>query len=95
MVSLDADALERALAAAAQLEAPRLKMSIGGFDPALARLSLPALKARLADSAVRAGDRERPDRRGRNHRRAATLLRRLPTQSGSTLPMTFDMGNWH
>jgi sugar phosphate isomerase/epimerase len=91
--ALDVDALDRALAAASVLGAPRLKMAIGGFEPASAP-SLAALKERLASGAIELlieNDQTTP---------AGTLpalqaFFRCATQAGLPLAMTFDMGNWH
>ncbi|NKE64314.1 TIM barrel protein [Ramlibacter sp. RBP-2] len=91
--TLDRPALDRALEAATVLGAPRLKMSIGGFD-ARSPATLPALQERLDatgiellienDQTVSAGT-------------LAALQRFFVAGEahGLALPMTFDMGNWH
>jgi sugar phosphate isomerase/epimerase len=94
--ALDQAALDRALAAARRLGAPRLKMSIGGFGAnALSALrSFAALKNRL-----RAGGIELVIENDQTVS-AGTLA---PLQDfftaaneiGLFLGMTFDMGNWH
>jgi sugar phosphate isomerase/epimerase len=86
-------AFDAALATAAVLGAPRLKMSIGGFGAESAR-TLPLLREQLGaagiellienDQTVRAG--------------TLPALQRFFAQaaaSGLDLRMTFDMGNWH
>ncbi|MDM0113056.1 glutamine ABC transporter ATP-binding protein [Variovorax sp. J22R133] len=90
---LNTAALERGLARAAMLEAPRLKMSIGGFGAA-SHASLSALKHRLAatdtellienDQSVSAGSVP-----------ALLAFFDAADRSGLELGMTFDMGNWH
>ncbi len=90
---LDGAALRRGLEAAAALGAPRLKMSIGGFtagDAAgLAELAQ-ALAATPIELLIENDQTES----------AGTLapLRAFFVQArsaGLSLPMTFDMGNWH
>lgn len=91
--TLDRQSLDRALEAAATLGAPRLKMSIGGFD-ARSPSTLPALEDRLRASGIELlieNDQTAP---------AGTLaaLQRFFAAGAATglpLPMTFDMGNWH
>lgn len=91
--ALDEAALARALQAARQLGAPRLKMSIGGFGRDSARGF-----AALAQ-ALRAADLELVIENDQTVA-AGTLA---PLQSffaqaaaaGLPLGMTFDMGNWH
>lgn len=91
--ALDEAALDRALAAARRLGAPRLKMSIGGFA-AHSQASLATLARRLADAAVELlveNDQSAP---------AGTLpaLQRFfaaADAAGLDLGMTFDLGNWH
>ncbi|MBU1357696.1 MAG: sugar phosphate isomerase/epimerase [Gammaproteobacteria bacterium] len=91
--SLDNDALEQGLSAAATLRARRLKMSIGAFGNE-SRASLDRLRARLGDSPVELlieNDQTAS---------AGTLaaLQRFFTaadEAGLDLGMTFDMGNWH
>lgn len=94
--SLDRPALDRALEAAALLGAPRLKMSIGGFD-ARSPATLPALQA-LQDRLGATGVELLIE----NDQTAAAgtlpALQRFFARSaaaGLPLPMTFDMGNWH
>ncbi len=90
---LDLAALQRALASARALGAPRLKMSIGGFAPRSAA-SLGQLAELLQvhgtelvvenDQTVRAG--------------TIPALREffgVARERGLPLGMTFDMGNWH
>lgn len=91
--TLDRDALDRGLAAADTLAAPRLKMSIGGYR-AGSTASLATLQARLADTPIELVIE--------NDQTAAagTLSALRPffdaAQSrGLPLGMTFDMGNWH
>jgi sugar phosphate isomerase/epimerase len=91
--ALDAEALERGLAAAVVLRAPRLKMAIGGFGAA-SHASLAQLKAMLDAQPVELviENDQTPA--------AGTLdaLRRFfaaQDAAGLDLGMTFDMGNWH
>jgi len=90
---LDSAALQRALAAATQLGASRLKMSIGGFG-AHADPGLGELQARLAGDAVELViENDQTLRAG-----TIPALQRFfaaADAAGLALPMTFDMGNWH
>jgi sugar phosphate isomerase/epimerase len=91
--ALDVGALERALEAAELLDAPRLKMSIGGFGseshrelPRLAEL-LRAHETELVienDQTTPAGTVD-----------ALQAFFRRADEAGLRLGMTFDMGNWH
>jgi sugar phosphate isomerase/epimerase len=87
----DLGALERALAAAATLKAPRLKMSIGGYAPGA---SVSTLRDRLADAdAELVIENDQTPRAGTLH-----ALQRFFAETdaaGLSLGMTFDMGNWH
>ena len=91
--TLDAPALDRALAAAHTLGAARLKMAIGGFGPASHR-TLTALKDHLqaANTELVIENDQTP---------AAGTLAALrdffatANDQGIFLGMTFDMGNWH
>ncbi len=91
--SLDAEALRTALAAARQLGAPRLKMSIGHFGQASVS-TLAQLKQTLA-----AGDVELLIENDQTA--AAGSLTALQdflaasAHAGLALGTTFDMGNWH
>lgn len=86
-------ALDRGLAAARTLGAPRLKMSIGGFDP-----SQPGGLARLARRLAAADVTLLIE-----NDQTATAGTVPPLQAffaaaraeGLPLGMTFDMGNWH
>lgn len=90
---LDRAALERALAAAARLGAPRLKMSIGGFGEASAAGFAPLAQALQGrgielvienDQTVAAGTLP-----------ALLAFFAAADHAGLPLGMTFDMGNWH
>jgi len=91
--TLGRGALDRGLASAQTLGAPRLKMSIGGWDAA-SIASLGALRDRLADTPVELvieNDQTAS---------AGTLTMLAPffdaaQAHGMALGMTFDMGNWH
>jgi sugar phosphate isomerase/epimerase len=91
--ALDAAALQRALAAARMLGAPRLKMSIGGFGAASAA-SFRQLAGALEGSGVELVIEN-------DQTAAAGTLPALAgffaaaQASGLPLGMTFDMGNWH
>ena len=90
---LDTSALDRALAAAKTLGAPRLKMAIGGFG-ASSRTTLTALQDRLQASKIELVIEN-------DQTPAAGTLPALQdffdtaNQLGIFLGMTFDMGNWH
>jgi len=87
---IDLDALDRALAAATRLGAPRVKMSIGtgpgdGFG---------ALRGRLASTSVELViENDQTPSAGT----LPALQRFFASAAGHGLPlgMTFDMGNWH
>ena len=91
--ALDLEALKRALDAAELLDAPRLKMSIGGFGSESHR-DLAQLADLLGprgielvienDQTVAAGTVD-----------ALNHFFRSADAAGLHLPMTFDMGNWH
>jgi sugar phosphate isomerase/epimerase len=91
--TLDASALDRALAAAQALGAPRLKMAIGGFGAA-SHQTFAALQDRLqaAGTELVIENDQTP---------AAGTLAALQDFFGAAkahgffLGMTFDMGNWH
>jgi sugar phosphate isomerase/epimerase len=90
---LDRDALDRGIAAATLLDAPRLKMSIGGWHPASAA-SLRALRDRLADAPVELViENDQTASAGTLHALQAFFdsCRDMDVDLG----MTFDMGNWH
>ena len=96
--SLDTEALARGLSRAAALNAPRLKMAIGGFDARRSAASFHELRARLAAAAG-----ERPiELLIENDQTAsagtwAAIQRFVAAQAdaGLDLGLTFDMGNWH
>jgi sugar phosphate isomerase/epimerase len=91
--ALDLAALDRGLDSAAMLNAPRLKMAIGGFRAASVD-SLPKLKQRVHERGVELLIEN-------DQSAAAGTLRALEgffaraDASGWRVPMTFDMGNWH
>lgn len=92
--SLDARALAEGLHRAAALQAPRLKMAIGGFDAVRSRAGLASLRERLADQPVELLiENDQTDRAGT----LDALQRFFAAQraAGLDLGMTFDMGNWH
>jgi sugar phosphate isomerase/epimerase len=91
---LDTGALERALAAACQIDAPRLKMSIGGWQPAASAASLRELRARLADSAIELVI-ENDQTPAAGTLGALCAFFDAAQSHGLSLPLTFDMGNWH
>ena len=90
---LDSAALKRGIAAATQVGAKRLKMSIGDFQPS-SHGSLWGLKVELSqtrvellienDQTVRAGTLP-----------ALQAFFDAAERAGVELGMTFDMGNWH
>lgn len=92
--ALDVDALRRGLHAAELLDAPRLKMSIGGF-----RAEAHADLAQLAQVLGRHGGTELVIENDQTA--AAGTLDALRSffaateRAGLRLGMTFDMGNWH
>ncbi|WP_151637490.1 sugar phosphate isomerase/epimerase family protein [Noviherbaspirillum aerium] len=90
---LDAAAVERAFAIARRLGAARLKMSIGHFGPASPAF-LPALKKHLAESAIELViENDQTDSAGTVDALQAFFA--AADAAGLSLPMTFDMGNWH
>jgi sugar phosphate isomerase/epimerase len=89
----DRDALERGLRAATTLGAPRLKMSIGGWSTASAS-SLPALRARLADTSIELVIENDQTETAGTVRALARFFDAAQAQ-GLALSMTFDIGNWH
>ena len=91
--SLNTGALQRALDITAQLGAPRVKMSIGGFG-VCSVASLGSLKSALADAPCELviENDQTPT--------AGTLgaLQKFFAAADAAalaLPMTFDLGNWH
>jgi len=90
---LDRYALDRGIAAAGVLDAPRLKMSIGAWNPASAA-SLKSLRDRLADAPVELViENDQTASAGTLHALHAFFER--GRDIGLDLGMTFDMGNWH
>lgn len=90
---LDVAAVDRAFGVARRLGASRLKMSIGHFGRA-SHSGLPALKKRLSESAIELViENDQTESAG-----TVGALREFfiaADEAGLTLPMTFDMGNWH
>jgi sugar phosphate isomerase/epimerase len=90
---LDLGALERALAAAKTLGAPRLKMTMSGFGPA-SYSTLASLQERLqANETELLIENDQTPAAG-----TLTALQDLfhaAIARGVFLGMTFDMGNWH
>lgn len=90
---LDVLALERALAATQTLEAPRLKMAIGGFGPN-SHHTLDDLQKRLQSTNVELViENDQTPMAG-----TLTALQTffsITNAQGFFLGMTFDMGNWH
>ena len=91
--SLDRQALERALAAARLLGAPRLKMAIGGYGPGSAD-SFPRLAAALEGSGVELVIENDQTVAAGSLAAVAAFLADAQA-SGTPLGMTFDLGNWH
>ncbi|MCR5868712.1 sugar phosphate isomerase/epimerase [Aquincola sp. J276] len=96
--TLDDAALDRALAAAARLQAPRLKMSIGGYGAASRSASaeaLPALRLRLqqAEGIELVIENDQTPTAGTV--RALVPFFEAAADAALPLPMVFDMGNWH
>lgn len=91
--TLDDAALDGALEAAATLGAPRLKMSIGGFD-ARSAATLPALQERLGATGIELLI-ENDQTAGAGTLPALQRFFDAGEARGLALPMTFDMGNWH
>jgi sugar phosphate isomerase/epimerase len=91
--ALDLAALQRALEAAELLDAPRLKMSIGGFGSE-SHHDLPRLAGLLRDrdtELVIENDQTTPA----GTVDALQAFFRRADEAGLRLGMTFDMGNWH
>lgn len=91
--ALDMRALERALAAARALRAPRLKMAIGGFGPA-SRNTFAALQDQLhaAKTELVIENDQTP---GAGTLAAMQEFFDTANAHEIFLGMTFDMGNWH
>jgi len=90
---LDGVALDLGIERAMALQAPRLKMALGGFSSA-SHASLVELKARLATQPVELViENDQSPMAGTVH----PLERFFAAQdaAGLDLGMTFDMGNWH
>ena len=90
---LDAAALEGALAAAKALDAPRLKMAMGGFGPA-SHNTLAALQGHL-DAAKVELVIENDQTPSAGTLPALQAFFETANGQGIFLGMTFDMGNWH
>ena len=91
--ALDLDALARGLSAAQILQAPRLKMAIGGFGTH-SHDGLPLLQQQLAAQNVELViENDQTPSAGT----VDSLQRFFKAQdaAGLDLGMTFDMGNWH
>lgn len=96
--SLDGAALDRALAAARRLQAPRLKMSIGGYGAASRSASaehLPALRLRLQQAEGIELVIENDQTPAAGTVRALVPFFEAAADAALPLPMVFDMGNWH
>jgi sugar phosphate isomerase/epimerase len=91
--TLDAPALDRALAAAERLGATQLKMSIGGFA-ASAHASLAALRERLEGRGIELLI-ENDQTASAGTLPALQAFFAAAQEAGLALGMTFDMGNWH
>lgn len=91
--TLDAAALEGALAAAKALGAPRLKMAMGGFGPA-SHHTLAALQGHL-DAAKVELVIENDQTPAAGTLPALQDFFSVANDQGIFLGMTFDMGNWH
>ncbi|HZY16955.1 MAG TPA: TIM barrel protein [Ramlibacter sp.] len=91
--SLDAGALERALAAATAVGAPRLKMSIGGFGRGSAGSFAPLAQALRAHGLELLIENDQTVAAGTLVPLQAFFAR--AQAAGLPLGMTFDMGNWH
>jgi sugar phosphate isomerase/epimerase len=91
--TLNRPALERALAAAQVLGAPRLKMAVGGFGPA-SNSTLAMLQDRLqaAQTELVIENDQTP---GAGTLGALQDFFDTANAQGIFLGMTFDMGNWH
>lgn len=92
--TLDAEALAEGLRRAGALQAPKLKMAIGGFDIARSRPGLEMLRQRLAAQTVALViENDQTERAG-----TLDALQRFfaaQHEAGLDLGMTFDIGNWH
>lgn len=91
---LDSAALQLGLARAVALDAPRLKMAIGGFHAVRSRDSLATLRDALARTPVELViENDQTSTAGT----LDALLAFFDAQqaAGLDLGMTFDMGNWH
>jgi sugar phosphate isomerase/epimerase len=91
--ALDRAALERGLARARVLEAPRLKMSIGGWRSAFAT-PLAGLRDRLADTPVELVI-ENDQTAAAGTQGALARFLEASDNAGLALGLTFDIGNWH
>lgn len=91
--ALDTAALERGLAAAARLKAPRLKMAIGAFGPA-AIDTLPELPRFLQGQRIELLIENDQTALAGTLPALETFFARADA-AGLHVPMTFDMGNWH
>ena len=91
--ALDLAALQRALDAAQLLDAPRLKMSIGGFRPESQR-DLPQIAQLLREREVELVI-ENDQTTAAGTVGALQAFFRRADEAGVRLGMTFDMGNWH
>jgi len=92
--TLDAAALDEGLRRADALQAPRLKMAIGGFDAARSRPGLDALRERLAAQPVELVI-ENDQTASAGTVPALQAFFTAQREAGLDLGMTFDMGNWH
>jgi sugar phosphate isomerase/epimerase len=91
--ALDAAALERALAAARALGAPRLKMSIGGFGAGSSAGFVPLARRRGGPGTELVIENDQTVAAG-----TLAALQAFFAQAqaaGLPLGLTFDMGNWH
>jgi sugar phosphate isomerase/epimerase len=91
--ALDLAALQRGLEAAELLDAPRLKMSIGGFGSESLR-DLPQLAKVLRQSGTELVI-ENDQTVAAGTISALQAFFRRADEAGLRLGMTFDMGNWH
>ncbi|CAN7514149.1 sugar phosphate isomerase/epimerase [Acidovorax sp. Leaf78] len=94
---LDEAALQRGIHASKVLHAPRLKMSIGGFDAGLpsSQASLQQLKALLAAAPQVELVIENDQTATAGTLAVLQAFFAAQAQAGLDLGMTFDMGNWH
>ena len=94
---LDEAALLRGIHASQVLHAPRLKMSIGGFDASLppSHASLQQLKALLAAAPQVELVIENDQTATAGTLAAMQAFFDAQERAGLDLGMTFDMGNWH